>query len=409
MTERKFERKFDRRDFLNRRDFLKGIALGATSVGLVGVGLRDPKEGTRAFVSEVSASENGLVEFPSPEEFSPDDGWEKFTWQEQEILINQGDGWLATKSGDFVYSMENQLWVGTWLTPEWKKYRGAEIFGHPISDSQEKTLPGRYIQAFENLVVGVKPGERDSVHFVDIGREMCPLSLQKEDAEIAGEFRSFWDTGGERVLEKPISERLTTEDNVVTQYFENGKLNFNPKTGLVSLENLGEAWSKKKTQEGVLEKPPICKFEDLLPSYIEEIKKGENPNIIYVVIARTLWESRLYEQRGVEILEKRFFEERARKAADCLLSDKTAAELDNQTFKDARTILLASLNQLPTEKNVVAGKEVNITALKAKLEGDPNSLQLLSDLEGIAKDQEHSLPSFASILWLTDFLQRIKG
>lgn len=394
---------------LNRRDFLKGIALGVTSVGLAGVGIRNLKEGTRAFVSEVSASENGLVEFPSPEEFSSDDGWEKFTWQGQKLLINQSDGWLATRGGDFVYSMENQLWVGTWLTPEWKKYRGAEIFGHPISDSQEKTLPGRYIQAFENLVVGVKPGERDSVHFVDIGREMCPLSLQKEDAEIAGEFRSFWDTGGKRVLEKPISERLTTEDNVVTQYFENGKLNFNPKTGLVSLENLGEAWSKKKAQEGVLEKPPIYKFEDLLPSYIEEIKKGENPNIIYVVIARTLWESRLYEQRGVEILEKRFFEERAGKAADCLLSDKTAAELDNQTFKDARTILLASLNQVPTEKEIVAGKEVNISALKAKLEGDPNSLQLLSDLEGIAKDQEHGLPSLASILWLTDFLQRIKG
>jgi len=393
----------------NRRDFLKGIALGATSVGLAGIGIRNLKEGTRTFVSEVSASENGLIEFPSPEKFSPDDGWEKFTWQGQEILINQRDGWLATRAGDFLYSMENQLWVGTWLTPEWKKYRGAKIFGHPISDSQEKTLPGRYIQSFENLVVGVRPGERDSVHFVDIGREMCPLSLQKEDAEIAGEFRSFWDTGGERVLGKQISERLTTEDNVVTQYFENGKLNFNPKTGLVSLENLGETWSKKKTQEGVLEKPQIYKLEDLLPSYIEEIKKGENPNIIYIVIARTLWESKIYKQRGIGILEKRFFEERARKAADCLLSDKTVAELDNQTFKDARTILLASLNQLPTEKEIVIGEEANISALKAKLEGDPNSLQLLSDLEGIAKDQERSLPSFASILWLTDFLQRIKG
>jgi len=395
------EKKFD------RRDFLKGIALGATSVGLTGIGIRNLKEGSRTFVSEVSASENGLIEFLSPEKFSSGDGWEKFTWQGQETLINQRDGWLATRAGDFLYSMENQLWVGTWLTPEWKKYRGAKIFGHPISDSQEKTLQGRYIQSFENLVVGVRPGERDSVHFVDIGREMCSLSLQKEDAEIAGEFKSFWDTGGEGVLGKPISERLATEDNVVTQYFENGKLNFNPKTGLVSLENLGEAWSKKKTQEGVLEKPRIYKLEDLLPFYIEEIKKGENPNIIYIVIARTLWESKIYKQRGIGILEKRFFEERARKATDCLLSDKTVAELDNQTFKDARTILLASLNQLPTEKEIVAGEEANISALKAKLEGDPNSLQLLSDLEGIARDQERSLPSFASILWLTDFCKRI--
>ena len=298
MTERKFD----------RRDFLKGIALGATSVGLTGIGIRNLKEGSRTFVSEVSASENGLIEFLSPEKFSSGDGWEKFTWQGQETLINQRDGWLATRAGDFLYSMENQLWVGTWLTPEWKKYRGAKIFGHPISDSQEKTLQGRYIQSFENLVVGVRPGERDSVHFVDIGREMCSLSLQKEDAEIAGEFKSFWDTGGEGVLGKPISERLATEDNVVTQYFENGKLNFNPKTGLVSLENLGEAWSKKKTQEGVLEKPRIYKLEDLLPFYIEEIKKGENPNIIYIVIARTLWESKIYKQRGIGILEKRFFE-----------------------------------------------------------------------------------------------------
>ncbi len=164
-------------------------------------------------------------------------------------------------------------YVKDWFRIAWEESGGQGMFGLPLGDAFVRPEDGIVVQYFEAAVLEYNPNHgsplpedwsrsaraRRLIQPVDIGvryihsqgrafpqAERVPEGgrrFSETGYSIQGEFRKFYEGSyGEWRLGAPLSEELVEEINgvpVMVQYFQRGRLEMNPDTGVIQYGQLG--------------------------------------------------------------------------------------------------------------------------------------------------------------------------
>jgi hypothetical protein len=180
--------------------------------------------------------------------------------------INPPGGKFAPK-----FIPESGHYVKGWFRIAWEEFGGRGTFGLPLGEAFVRPTDQMVVQYFEAAMLEYHPDATSSTYEeitrreramrlispVDLGkaytvgrtfpqREVIPdggRRFSETGYTIQGEFRRFYEgISGEWRLGAPISEELVEEINGVptrVQYFQKGRLELNPTTGVIQMGHLG--------------------------------------------------------------------------------------------------------------------------------------------------------------------------
>jgi hypothetical protein len=159
---------------------------------------------------------------------------------------------------DTLYIGETGHYIKGSILIFWRAQGGKAFFGNPLSEEFEQN--GRTLQLFERSLLEFNPqdrGTRTEVQLAFLGRQLAEAKgytfqptadtttnptrtyFPQTGQAIRGGFKQFWDkNNGLIFLGYPISDEFS-ENNLIVQYFERGRLEVQPNIGVV-VSNSGD-------------------------------------------------------------------------------------------------------------------------------------------------------------------------
>jgi lysostaphin len=162
------------------------------------------------------------------------------------------------------YVAETGHYINAPFLNYWRNTGANDVFGYPLSEAFDQN--GQLVQLFDQALMVYHPelkGQKGEVQLGSLGQILAeaqgltastafaplPPTIDTADQRyftdtkhtISNAFKSFWEKNNLlKFLGLPLSQEIANPDGLTVQYFERGRLEYNPATQQVNYSNSGD-------------------------------------------------------------------------------------------------------------------------------------------------------------------------